>query len=94
MPHWFYVFMGNAAMALNLASFWMVDVRKLRMVAIASSVCFVIYSLIVPAGPLWIMVAWSLVFLLVNLYRLVTDPRRLNARGATAVAQVTRDGVA
>lgn len=74
LPDWIYVVMGNAAMVLNLASFWMVDVRKLRMVAIASSLCFIAYSMIVPGGPLWIMVAWSVVFLSVNAYRLRTSP--------------------
>lgn len=65
-----YAIAGNAAMVLNLASFWMADVRKLRWLAIAASLSFVAYSMLVPGGPLWIMLGWSVAFIAINAYRL------------------------
>lgn len=73
---------GNIAFLLNAASFWMRDVVRLRIVAIASSVCFVIYSTTVEGGPLWLMIGWSFVFMGINLFRLGAGRSRRRRRGS------------
>lgn len=65
-----YAILGNAAFALNAASFWMKNVRWLRMLQLAASACFIGYAAVVPGGPLTIMIGWSVLFAGINVVRL------------------------
>jgi len=81
----FCMVMGNVAFGLNALSFWMKDLVLLRVIQIASSVCFIAYSATVGGGPLYLMIAWSCFFMGINIFRLV-QPRLANARAGRSLA--------
>lgn len=79
--------MGNLAFGTNALSFWMKDMVRLRLVQVISSVCFIAYSATVHGGPLWLMISWSVLFMSINIYRLVREKpaaRRVDAPSRAA----------
>lgn len=61
----------HAANALYLASYLVRDIRCLRLLGVAAALLLMPYFLL-QASPLWPPVAWNLLFVTINLWRIRT----------------------
>lgn len=57
---------GHASFALMAVSFAVRDIIMLRAVAIASGAVGMAYNYLIPAGPLWLVIAWLGIFAAIN----------------------------
>lgn len=62
---------GHASFLLTALSFYVRDMVLLRVLAIASGIVGVAYNYFLPAGPLWLVIFWLTVFVLINVTRIV-----------------------
>ncbi|MBL4720427.1 MAG: cyclic nucleotide-binding domain-containing protein [Alphaproteobacteria bacterium] len=62
---------GHTSFLLTALSFYVRDMIVLRCLAIVSGVVGVAYNYWLPAGPLWLVIFWLTVFVLINLVRIV-----------------------
>ena len=62
---------GHLSFGLSALSFLMRDILLLRVLAIISGILGIGYNYFIPEGPLWLVISWLFVFLLINLGRIV-----------------------
>lgn len=62
---------GHMSFGLTALSFLMRDILLLRLLAIVSCVLGLAYNYFLPEGPLWLVIFWLFVFLIINLARVV-----------------------
>ena len=62
---------SHLSFGLTALSFLMRDILLLRLLAIVSGVLGLAYNYFLPEGPLWLVIFWLFVFLLINLVRVV-----------------------
>ena len=68
---WISVF-GNLSFALTAMSFLMKDMVRLRLIALLSGVFGIIFNSFVAENPLWLVIFWLTIFMLINLYMLIS----------------------
>ena len=68
---WISVF-GNLSFTLTAVSFLMKDMIRLRLIALLSGVFGIIFNFFVAEDPLWLVIFWLTVFMLINLYMLIS----------------------
>ncbi len=57
---------GHTSFALTALSFYLRDIILLRALAIVSGVVGIAYNFWLPAGPLWLVIFWLTVFIVIN----------------------------
>lgn len=62
---------GHLSFGLTALSFWVRDMLLLRGLAIVSGVVGIGYNYLIPAGPLWLVIFWLTVFVLINSARII-----------------------
>ena len=62
---------GHLSFVLTAASFALRDMMLLRLLAIASGALGLIYNYTLPGGPLWLVLFWLSVFMLINIVQIV-----------------------
>jgi CRP-like cAMP-binding protein len=62
---------GHLAFALILLSFLVRDIVWLRALSIAASLASIAYNYFEPATPMWLVIGWNVVFILVNFVQIV-----------------------
>ncbi|MFN3239708.1 MAG: cyclic nucleotide-binding domain-containing protein [Pseudomonadales bacterium] len=62
---------GHTSFLLTALSFYVRDMVLLRVLAIGSGIVGVVYNYFLPAGPLWLVIFWLTVFVLINITRIV-----------------------
>ncbi len=62
---------GHTSFLLTAMSFYVRDMVLLRVLAIGSGIVGVAYNYFLPAGPLWLVIFWLSVFVLINVTRTV-----------------------
>lgn len=62
---------GHTSFLLTALSFYVRDMVSLRVLAIGSGIVGVAYNYFLPAGPLWLVIFWLSVFVLINITRIV-----------------------
>lgn len=62
---------GHTSFALTALSFYLRDILFLRGLAIVSGLIGIAYNYLIPAGPLWLVIFWLAVFILINGFRMV-----------------------
>lgn len=67
----FFDAVGHLSFGLTALSFLMRDIMLLRILAIVSGVLGIAYNYLIPEGPLWLVIFWLFVFLLINAARIV-----------------------
>lgn len=67
---------GFAGSGFAVATYWMREMLALRLMAVASCICFIVYGLSIASYPLLVM---EFILLPVNLYRLIELLRPANA---------------
>ena len=63
---------GHLSFAAAALSFLMRDIILLRVIAILSSLLGILYNFFVAAEPLWLVIFWLSVFIVINLYQTIT----------------------
>ena len=72
---------GHVSFALGAVSYWVRDEIWLRSLLILSFATGLIYNALPPVGPLWLVLFWLVVYVLINLYRITTKlAERRNVR--------------
>lgn len=66
---------GHTSFVLAMFSWMMKDMVKLRLLALSSWSVGMIYNYNVNGGPLWIVIAWCSLFMLINIVQLLADIR-------------------
>ena len=67
-----YEVLGHLSYTLTGLSFIMRDILLLRVLSIASCTMGIVYGYLVPEGPLWLVIFWLIVFLAINVGRIVS----------------------
>ncbi|HLD45058.1 MAG TPA: cyclic nucleotide-binding domain-containing protein [bacterium] len=60
---------GHAAFLLMAVSFMVKDIFWLRVMSIGASVCSIVYNFTALQDPIWLVIQWNMIFILINLYR-------------------------
>ena len=68
---WISVF-GNLSFILTAVSFLMKDMIRLRLIAVVSGVFGITFNSSVAEEPLWLVIFWISVFMLINIYMLIS----------------------
>jgi hypothetical protein len=76
---------GHLSFIAVAASFMIRDILWLRAVSILGSLLAIVFNYLVPGGPIWLVIGWSIVFILLNLYNILLLLRQ--RRGVTFTAQ-------
>ncbi len=63
-------FAGNLSFALTAFSFYVKDILALRALSILSGAVGVLYNYFIFQGPLWLVIFWLCVFMLINALRI------------------------
>ncbi len=63
---------GHLSFALSAASYMTTSLVRLRVLSVVAVSLGIFFNATLPAGPLWISVFWLTLFLLANVYRLLT----------------------
>lgn len=63
--------LGHLSFVIIALSFVMRDIIWLRVVSILGSFFAIIFNYLIPGGPIWIVIGWSLVFIAIHTYSLV-----------------------
>ena len=72
---------GHVSFALGAVSYWVRDEIWLRSLLILSFGTGLIYNALPPVGPLWLVLFWLGVYVVINLYRITTKlAERRNVR--------------
>lgn len=61
---------GHASFILSAISFTLRDILLLRALAVVSGLVGIVYNYKVPGGPLWLVLFWLSVFLVINLVQI------------------------
>lgn len=72
---------GHVAFILIALSFLVRDILWLRVLSISASIASIAYGYFAPATPLWIIIGWNVVFILLNLVQIAVLLRE--RRGVT-----------
>lgn len=62
----FWIAIGSLSSALTLCAYFMRDILYLRIIASVSFILAIFYFYFFPLAPLWIVINWKIVFLLIN----------------------------
>lgn len=62
--------LGNLGFALVAASFLVKDIMLLRVLSVIANIVLIIFNYYAPAEPLWVVIWWSVIFLLINLVQI------------------------
>ncbi len=62
---------GHLSFIAIAASFLVKDILWLRAVSILASILAIIFNYFVDAGPIWLVIGWSIVFILINSYNII-----------------------
>ena len=63
---------GHLSFAAAALSFLMKDIILLRVIAILSSLLGIVYNFFAAAEPLWLVIFWLSIFIVINLYQTIT----------------------
>lgn len=63
---------GHLSFAAAALSFLMKDIILLRVIAILSSLLGILYNFFAAAEPLWLVIFWLSIFMIINLYQTIT----------------------
>jgi hypothetical protein len=63
---------GHASFAIGAISYWVRDEIWLRGLLILSFLSGIIYDVLPPVGPLWLVVFWLSVYTAINAFRIIT----------------------
>jgi len=63
---------GHASFAIGAVSYWVRDEIWLRGLLIVSFLSGIVYDLLPPVGPLWLVVFWLSVYTAINAFRIIT----------------------
>ncbi len=63
---------GHFSFALGAVSYWVRDEIWLRSLLIVSFLTSVAYNALPPVGPLWLVLFWLSVYVVINMYRIAT----------------------
>ena len=63
---------GHLSFAAAALSFLMKDIILLRVIAILSSLLGIVYNFFATAEPLWLVIFWLSIFIVINLYQTIT----------------------
>lgn len=66
----YFVFFGHAASILTMAAYLLKDMLWLRFLAILSCFAGIAFNYLVPATPLWTVIYWNLLFILINVVQI------------------------
>ena len=66
----YFVFFGHAASILTMAAYLLKDMFWLRLLAILSCFAGIAFNYLVPATPLWTVIYWNLLFILINVVQI------------------------
>ncbi|MDC3067524.1 popeye domain-containing protein, partial [Pseudomonadota bacterium] len=66
------ILVGNLSFAAAAFSFLMKDIILLRVIAILSSMLGIIYNFFAASEPLWLVIFWLSVFVIINLYQTIS----------------------
>ena len=66
-----YEVLGHLSYTLTGLSFFMRDMMLLRVLSIASCVVGIVYGYLIPSGPLWLVIFWLILFLVINVGRII-----------------------
>ncbi len=66
-----YDFLGHVGFGLIAVSFLVKDIVWLRLLAIVANGTIATFSYVVPQKPLWVVIGWSLVFVVINIVQIV-----------------------
>ena len=61
---------GHTAFVLTALSFYVRDILVLRGVAVVGGFIGIAYNYFIPAGPLWLVIFWLVVFIVINGFRI------------------------
>jgi len=62
---------GHLAFGLIALSFLVTDILWLRGISVVASVAAILYNYVAPDRPLWLVIGWNVVFVLVNGYQIL-----------------------
>lgn len=62
---------GHLSFALTAISFYLRDILLLRLLAIASGLIGIVFNILIPNGPIWLVVFWLAVFIFINAQRVL-----------------------
>ena len=62
---------GHLSFALTALSFYVRDILFLRGLAIVSGLVGIVYNYSLPAGSLWLVIFWLVVFIAINSFRII-----------------------
>ena len=83
MPSWIDL-AGHLSFVLTAGSFLLRDILLLRAMAVLSGLVGVVYNASLPSGPLWLVIFWLSIFVLINLVqigRLMAERRAVTLSG-------------
>jgi hypothetical protein len=66
----YFVFFGHAASILTMAAYLLKDMLWLRFLAILSCFAGIAFNYLVPATPLWTVIYWNVLFILINVVQI------------------------
>ena len=66
-----YELAGHVAFALIAISYLVKDILWLRLLSVVASVAGIMYNYLVPATPLWLVIYWNILFLMINIVQIV-----------------------
>lgn len=64
-------FVGHTSFLITALSFYVRDMMLLRTLAVVSGLIGIGYNYLIPAGPLWLVIFWLSVFIVINAVRIV-----------------------
>jgi hypothetical protein len=79
---------GHASFAIGAISYWVRDEIWLRGLLILSFLSGIIYDVLPPVGPLWLVVFWLSVYTAINAFRIITT---LNERRSVKLDDVSAE---
>src|SRR3954464_5137267 len=66
----YFIFFGHAASILTMAAYLLKDMLWLRVLAIASCFAGITFNYFVPATPLWTVIYWNVLFVIINVVQI------------------------
>ena len=81
-------FVGHSSFAVGAISYWVRDEIWLRGLLIVSFLAGIAYDAVPPVGPLWLVIFWLAVYVVINAYRIVTT---LNERRNVKLDEVSAE---
>jgi CRP-like cAMP-binding protein len=66
-----YEVLGHLSYTLTGLSFFMRDILLLRVLSIGACAVGIVYGYLIPSGPLWLVIFWLILFLVINVGRII-----------------------